>query len=398
MRSEVTDLASELTATVGAEHVRETADGHTVAPSSTEEVAAVLRAASRSTTTVLPVGAGRTVGWLPAPVVDVRLELTRMDAILEHSAGDLVVHVQAGAQLDAVQAALAPHGQRLPISSPVPGVTVGGLIAADLSGPERYLYGTVRDLLIGTTTVAGDGTVAHAGGKVVKNVAGYDLGKLYTGSRGTLGVLTDVWFRLRPLPECRRWVTAEVPDTAAAAAAIAAVRASQVAPSALQLHRTPQGRVTVGVELDGVAAGIDVRADTVRELLGPAASTVDSLPSGWNALPGGAVLLSLSYPPSLLGRRTRRAGRRPRARDQRVRRGRRVARGLRSRRRIRATRRGQSRHRQAARNHGGAARTHRSRAGRMGPQDAALVRLMRRVKDEFDPTHTLSPGRLLGGI
>jgi len=398
MRSEVTDLASELTATVGAEHVRETADGHTVAPSSTEEVAAVLRAASGSTTTVLPVGAGRTVGWLPAPAVDVRLELTRMDAILEHSAGDLVVHVQAGAQLDAVQAALAPHGQRLPISSPVPGVTVGGLIAADLSGPERYLYGTVRDLLIGTTTVAGDGTVAHAGGKVVKNVAGYDLGKLYTGSRGTLGVLTDVWFRLRPLPECRRWVTAEVPDTAAAAAAIAAVRASQVAPSALQLHRTPQGRVTVGVELDGVAAGIDVRADTVRELLGPAASTVDSLPSGWNALPGGAVLLSLSYPPSLLGRRTRRAGRRPRARDQRVRRGRRVARGLRSRRRIRATRRGQSRHRQAARNHGGAARTHRSRAGRMGPQDAALVRLMRRVKDEFDPTHTLSPGRLLGGI
>jgi len=399
MRSEVTDLVSELTATVGAEHVHETADGHTVAPSSTEEVAAVLRAASRSTTTVLPVGAGRTVGWLPAPAVDVRLELTRMDAILEHSAGDLVVHVQAGAQLDAVQAALAPHGQRLPISSPVPGVTVGGLVAADLSGPERYLHGTVRDLLIGTTTVAGDGTVAHAGGKVVKNVAGYDLGKLYTGSRGTLGVLTDVWFRLRPLPECRRWVTAEVPDTATAAAAIAAVRASQVAPSALQLHRTPQGRVTVGVELDGVAAGIDVRADTVRELIGPAASTVDSLPSGWNALPGGVVLLSLSYPPASLAAVLDALAAVDREHEINGSAGVGVLRVgcaaadasvlLAAARAVTAKQHGTTVVLRAPTDH---------ELDVWGPQDAALVRLMRRVKDEFDPTHTLSPGRLLGGI
>ena len=371
----------------------------TLRPSSTDEVADLLRAASSSGATVLPVGAGRTVDWLPGRAVDIRLELSRMDAVLEHSAGDLVVHVQAGAQLDAVQAALAPHGQRLAISAPVPGVTVGGLIAADLSGPERYLYGTVRDLLIGTTTVAGDGTVAHSGGKVVKNVAGYDLGKLYTGSRGTLGVLTDVWCRLRPLPECRRWVRAAVPDPNAAAATIAAVRGSQVTPTALEIHRTPQGQLTVGVELDGVAAGIDVRADTVCGLLGSTASTVDSAPTGWNTLPGGEVLLSMSYTPASLaavldalgavGREHEVAGS---AGVGVLRMG--CAAGdaptlLAAARAVTAEHHGTTVVLRAPADHG---------LDVWGPHDEGLVRLLRRVKDEFDPAHTLSPGRLLGGI
>ncbi len=370
-----------------------------VRPTSTEEVAEVLRGASGSRSTVLPVGAGCTVDWLAAPAVDLRLDLTRMDAVLEHSAGDLVVHVQAGASLDAVQAALAPHGQRVAISSPVPGVTVGGLIAADLSGPERYLYGTVRDLLIGTTTVAGDGSVAHAGGKVVKNVAGYDLGKLYTGSRGTLGVLTDVWFRLRPLPECRRWIVAEVADPAAAAAAIGAVRSSQVAPTALQVRRTPQGELSIGVELEGVAAGIDIRADRVRSLIGPTASTVDTAPSEWNTMPSGEVLLSVSYTPAALA--TVLDALTAVGRDHEVSgsagvgvlrvgcTGADAPALLAAARAVTAQHHGTTVVLRAPLDH---------ELDVWGPQDEALVRLMRRVKDEFDPAHTLSPGRLLGGI
>nr|MDQ3827429.1 FAD-binding oxidoreductase [Actinomycetota bacterium] len=113
----------------------------------------------------------------------------------------------------ALQDALALRRQQLALDGgDTLGGTVGGTIATASSGPLRYRYGSVRDLLIGITVVLADGTVARAGGTVVKNVAGYDLGKLYTGSLGTLGVITEAVWRLHPLPETRRWITATVAD------------------------------------------------------------------------------------------------------------------------------------------------------------------------------------------
>src|SRR6185312_15807086 len=112
-----------------------------------------------------------------------------------------------------VAAVLAEAGQEIALDVP-DDASVGGIVASGLAGPRRLRYGTPRDLLIGITIVRADGTVAKSGGKVVKNVAGYDLGKLFAGSAGTLGLITEATFRLHPLPAARAWVTARVQGTA----------------------------------------------------------------------------------------------------------------------------------------------------------------------------------------
>ena len=126
--------------------------------------------------------------------------------MVDHAAGDLIVEVHAGTPLAEVQSTVAGAGQRLSLDDPVGGSTVGGALATNLSGPGRVAGSTARDLLIGVTLVRADGVVAKAGGRVVKNVAGYDLGKLVIGSFGTLGVVTRAVFRLHPLAAARRVV------------------------------------------------------------------------------------------------------------------------------------------------------------------------------------------------
>ena len=124
-------------------------------------------------------------------------------AILEYEPGDLTCVVEAGVRLSALHAALAEHGQRLSLDPPGD-PTIGACLAANLSGPLRHRFGAPRDLVLGVTLVLADGTIANAGGKVVKNVAGYDLGKLVCGSRGTLGLIARVSLRLHPLPAATR--------------------------------------------------------------------------------------------------------------------------------------------------------------------------------------------------
>ncbi|MGH3826465.1 MAG: FAD-binding oxidoreductase, partial [Pseudonocardiaceae bacterium] len=235
-------------------------------PVSTEEVAAVLRAAAELGLRVVARGTGTRLAWgVPPTALDLIVDTSRMCAVLAHAAGDLVVTVQAGLPMAQLQAALAPHRQRLALDSEG---TVGGAIATAAAGPLRYRYGSVRDLLIGITVVLADATVAHSGGKVVKNVAGYDLGKLYTGSLGTLGVITEAVFRLHPLPEASRWITVVAANAERAAAAIAAVRAAQFDPVALEVDRAAPGApVAVGVAVEGVRDGIVARVDAVADLL-----------------------------------------------------------------------------------------------------------------------------------
>jgi glycolate oxidase FAD binding subunit len=171
-----------------------------VAPADQAAVAAVLRTAYEHGLAVVPTGSGTKLSWGAAPErVDVLLDLSRLDRLVEHAAGDLIAVVASGRRLDALQADLASAGQWLAVDPPRGG-TIGGLVATATSGPTRLLHGPVRDLVIGTTMVRADGVVARSGGKVVKNVAGYDLGKLVSGSYGTLGVLTEVAVRLHPLP------------------------------------------------------------------------------------------------------------------------------------------------------------------------------------------------------
>ncbi len=134
--------------------------------------------------------------------LDLLVSTTGLRELIEYNPADLVVRAQAGLPLAELQAIVGAAGQRLALDPPEAGATLGGVVAANASGPRRHRFGTVRDLLIGATFVLADGTVAHTGGKVVKNVAGYDLAKLLTGSYGTLAVLADVTFRLHGLPAC----------------------------------------------------------------------------------------------------------------------------------------------------------------------------------------------------
>ena len=165
----------------------------------------MLRVADGNDLAVVARGAGTTLGWgTPPERLDVVLDMTAVTGVVDHAAGDLVVVVQAGTPMAELQSVVAEAGQQLALDSPYPEATVGGTLAMSTSGPRRLLYGTARDLLIGMTFVRADGVVAKAGGRVVKNVAGYDFGKLLTGSYGTLGVITEAVFRLHPLPAARR--------------------------------------------------------------------------------------------------------------------------------------------------------------------------------------------------
>ena len=139
----------------------------------------------------------------PPERLDVLLRTRRLDRIVEHAPSDQIAVVEAGVTAGRARPARsAPRGQRLALDPPLPErATVGGIVAANAFGPRRARYGSVRDLIIGVTIVRADGVVAHGGGKVVKNVAGFDLPKLMVGSLGTLGLIATATFRLHPLPE-----------------------------------------------------------------------------------------------------------------------------------------------------------------------------------------------------
>ncbi len=188
-------------------------DGRTpeaaVFPGTVDQVRAVMSLATQDGIPVTPWGGGTAIGvGVPSHRIGFVLGLGRLDRILEHEPADLTLVVEAGARLAAVNAALAEHGQMLALDPPGD-PTLGACLAATLSGPRRHRYGTMRDLVIGVTVVLPDGTIASSGGKVVKNVAGYDLGKLFCGSRGRLGLVVRLALRLHPLPAVSRTLVAD---------------------------------------------------------------------------------------------------------------------------------------------------------------------------------------------
>ncbi len=282
-------------------------------PASVAEASALLAAATEHGLAVVPRGSGTAIGWGPAPRrCDLVIDTLRLDQVLEHAAGDLVVQAQAGVTMARLAEVLAAAGQQLAVDVP-PGVarngspTVGGLLATGAAGPRRLRYGTPRDLVIGVTVVRADGTVTKSGGKVVKNVAGYDLGKLYTGSCGTLGLITEATFRLHPLPTSAAYVTAGYADPAAAAAAASAAAGSDLAPTAVELDRPAVGGlIRLGVLLEGDPEGVAERASLMRDVLGAGTAVSDTAPGWWggpaaagagpgSAGPGGPTLIQVSF-------------------------------------------------------------------------------------------------------
>jgi glycolate oxidase FAD binding subunit len=277
-------------------------------PASVAEASAVLRAATEHDLTVVPRGSGSKLDWGAAPRrCDLVVDTLRLDQVLEHAAGDLVARVQAGVSLERLGEILGGAGQQLALdvapglpgpdgadgaarngSSPGGG-TVGGTLATGAAGPRRLRYGTPRDLVIGVTVIRADGIVAHSGGKVVKNVAGYDLGRLFTGSFGTLGLIVEVVFRLHPRPATAAYVTLECAGAADAHRAVAAAAASVLAPSAIEIDRPARDRpVTVGVLLEGGAAGVGERTALMCDLLGAGAATSPDPPAWWGWRGNGA--------------------------------------------------------------------------------------------------------------
>jgi glycolate oxidase FAD binding subunit len=280
-------------------------------PGSVSEAGQVLRAAAADGLAVTFVGGGSKLGLgNPPERVDLVVLTGGLDQVLEHAAGDLVVRAQAGVRLADLQAALAPAGQMLALDPPEPRATVGGVVATNASGPRRLRYGTVRDLIIGITVVLADGTVAHAGGKVVKNVAGYDLAKLYCGSLGTLGMIAEVIFRLHPRPAAAAVVTLQADGPSQAGQAVRRLLRSTLEPSAVELVVDEwgwPGRLTVVFE--GIRPGVEAQAAAAAELLGQVGEAAVAGLGGTEAalsqlgarpFEKAAFALKASFPPSEL--------------------------------------------------------------------------------------------------
>ncbi len=216
-------------------------------------------------------GAGTKQRWAGRPVDPaVVVDTTGLSGVLSHEPADMTVAVGAGMPLADLQALLAENGQWLALdpATGAAGATVGGLLATGDSGPRRLRYGALRDLVIGVTLVLPDGIVARGGGRVIKNVAGYDLPKLLYGSLGTLGLVAEVVLRLHPVPQASATATVAVPVDRATELALR-LRASALEPAAVDWTDADGG--TLAVRFEGTPAGVEGRRVAVLDLLGAGA-------------------------------------------------------------------------------------------------------------------------------
>ena len=224
---------------VGEEFVSSDGDGviH-VLPSDTQQISIILGYATKNGLTVDPCGGGTKQHWGSGTAPHIRLSLSRINKVIDHPWQDLTCTVQAGCTWFFLQQSLAKHGQFVALDPLFRDrATVGGILASNDSGALRHRYGSLRDLVIGMTLVLPDGTIARTGGKVVKNVAGYDLCKLLTGSMGTLAIITEANFRLHPLPQYSRTFTVTASNSVRLASLLAAIRGSHLLVQSLQLRR-----------------------------------------------------------------------------------------------------------------------------------------------------------------
>jgi glycolate oxidase FAD binding subunit len=227
-------------------------------PATPQELASELKRANSMGLALAPRGGGTKADWgNPSARCDAIVSTARLNRVLEHAWADLTVTVEAGCTLANLQATLAERGQRLAVDALWPErATVGGILSTNDTGALRLSFGGLRDLIIGATVALADGTLAMSGGKVVKNVAGYDLSKLVTGALGTLGVITQAVFRVHPLPRNSRTLTITPASPEQAQEILLEIQASQLAHSALQLRSAGDQPPSLDILFEGTEAGI----------------------------------------------------------------------------------------------------------------------------------------------
>jgi len=281
------------------------AAGHAVyEPGSLTEARDLMRLAAHERSVVAFEGGGTALDFgYPPERLDCTIRTTGMNRIVDHAATDMTLTVEAGVTLARVQTTLAASGQRLALDPPLADeATVGGVLAVDAYGPLRTRFGSARDLTLGVRLVRADGALVRGGGKVVKNVAGFDLPKLAIGSLGTLGLIVEATFRLHPLPAERR--DASFGDLAARDVRdlCRATAAAQVEPSSFVAARTPDGRYAAALRFEGSARGCDEQVAALtrsfaRPLLGDD-GTLRVEKQGAAARASGGVRIRLAHRPA----------------------------------------------------------------------------------------------------
>lgn len=389
-----------------------------VEPATLEEAGEALAACDRDGGAVTFVGGGTDLELgAPPRRLDVVLRTGGLRRVVEHAPADQIVVVEAGLPLAELQAHLRPHGQRLALDPPLPErATVGGVVAANAFGPRRHRYGAARDLVVGMTFVRADGTVARGGGKVVKNVAGFDVPRLLVGSLGTLALVGTVTFRLHPLPEADRTVLVPRLDPEGARALVAGLRQAQLEPTAVAALLEGDG-LRLAARLEGFAPGVaeqERRLLALCERLGHAAEPLPEVAAAafWTrhdiVRAEGGLRVKATFPPARLAEAVR-AGLRPLLAALRpgaavlyptlgaaFASGEPGGPGAAAAAAVAAAR-------QALVGLGGALvvaaapAAVRAAVDPWGPPPRALA-VMRRVKEQLDPGARLAPGRFVGGI
>jgi glycolate oxidase FAD binding subunit len=279
-------------------------------PRDADDVCRLLAWADARRLAVVPTGGTTKVGWgSPPRIIDVALSTRRLTAVIEHRHEDLTATVQAGATLEAVNDALGARGQWLPCDPSWPDLaTIGGVLATNDSGPRRHRHGAPRDLLIGITFVTPDGTLARAGGRVVKNVAGYDIGKLLVGSHGSLAVIVDATFKLQPRSPDSRTVEVGGVSAEALTGLARAVSSSEMVPSAVEITWPPARAL---VRFESVEPAVVRQAESAYAIARGLGATARILDAGEEAAcwrehatrpwSGDAAVVGLGLPASQVG-------------------------------------------------------------------------------------------------
>ena len=308
----------ELRAKLGAENLRAATPADSVdgvqprmvaEPIDEKQVAETLRWANAADLAVSPRGGGTKLSWgNPVMRADLVLSTARLNRIIEHAWADLTVVVEAGCTVHELQSTLAEHGQQVATDPLWPErATVGGILSTNDSGTLRLRFGALRDLVIGVTLALPDGTLAKSGGKVVKNVAGYDLPKLATGALGTLGVITQAAFRLYPTAHQARTLTFGAASFADANRLILAAQDSVMAHTALQARFAGDAPAAVDIRFEGTTAGIEAQSSAMTKLAGTnaqpaeAADVWSARQALWSPAAEGAALAKFSVLPSKIG-------------------------------------------------------------------------------------------------
>jgi len=247
---------------------------HVVEPMDPGELAATLEAASRDKHVAVLRGGGTKLGWgRPPSSVDLLVSTAKINTLFVHRHGDMTATAHAGMTLMQLNRELSRHGQWLPVDSAFDAATIGGIVATNDSGPVRHRFGTPRDLLIGVTLALTDGRIVKAGGHVVKNVAGYDLGKLVSGSFGTLGAIVDATFKLLPIPQASATIDATYDDGDALARDVMQVSTSQLEPMAFDVMLAG-GQYRLRMLFASSPAAVGSQVEAAQRLLSKASSVV----------------------------------------------------------------------------------------------------------------------------